>query len=90
MIELLGKSVEGQIIKEVKKATIHLRGSALEDEAIGDGVPRDDLATTSVGGSNMKKVLDTKINKTEMNDYLGKASKKDLEVLMRQVQILHK
>ena len=40
MIELLSKSVEGQIIAEVKKATIHLKGSPLEDDAVGpDGVP---------------------------------------------------
>jgi hypothetical protein len=92
MIELLSKSLEGSIIKEVKRATIHLRGSALEDEAVGEhGVPRDDLAVAGSGNGNMKKVLETKINKSEINEYLkGKSSKKDTEVLMRQVSILHK
>ena len=43
------------------------------------------------GTGNMKKVLDKKINKSEMNDYLkNKASIKDIEVVMRQIQILHK
>lgn len=67
-----------------------MRGSALEDDAVGDhGVPRDDLA--AAGSGNLKKVLETKINKTEINEYLkGKSSKKDTEVLMRQVSILHK
>ena len=66
-----------------------MSGSALEDDAVGDGVPREDLAFAGAG--NMKKVLDKKINKSEMNDYLkNKASIKDIEVVMRQIQILHK
>lgn len=84
MIELLGKSIEGQIIREVNRATAHLKGSSLEDDAVGDGVPREDLAVVGAGAASMKKVLDTKINKSEINDYLkNKASKKDTEVLMR-------
>ena len=39
----------------------------------------------------MKKVLETKVSKVEIVDYLkGKSSKKDLEVVMRQIHILHK
>jgi len=67
-----------------------LSGSSLEEDAVGDhGVPREDLAISNPG--NMKRLLQTKINKTEINEYLkNKASKKDTEVVMRQIHILHK
>ena len=42
MIEILSKSLEGTIIKEVRKATAHLHPSDIEDAAIGpDGMPSD-------------------------------------------------
>ena len=41
MIEIMNKSLEGTIIKEVRKATAHLNPSDLEDDAIGDGLPSD-------------------------------------------------
>ena len=91
MIELLSKSVEGQIRKEVKKQTQHLRGSALEDDAVGDGIPNEHQVGAEGEKNYMKKVLETKVSKVEIVDYLkGKSSKKDLEVVMRQIQILHK
>lgn len=64
MIELLGQSVEGQIVKEVKKATIHLRGSPLEDDAVGpDGVPPENMMMLGGGTAGMKKLLQTKVEK---------------------------
>ena len=64
---------------------MHLRGSALEDDAIGDGIPNENLLDTPGGNSvYVKKMLDTKINKSDLNDFLkDKSSKKDLEVTMR-------
>jgi hypothetical protein len=75
-----------QIIKEVRKATAPLKGSVLEDDAVGDGIPNEDQVGPAGDKVFMKKMLDTKINKNDLTDFLkDKSSKKDLEVVMRQI-----
>ena len=70
-------------MKEVKKATAHLRGSALEDDAVGpDGIPPDNFGMGGQG--QMKKLLQTKVEKSEIDDLLrNKSNKRDVEMALR-------
>lgn len=81
MVELLGKQVDTTISKEVKKATAHLKGSNLEDEAVDSGGP----ASKHHGSSN----IDHKFEKleTQLHD---KSNKQEAEMALRQISILHK
>ena len=72
MIELLGKSVSGQIQKEIKKATAHLKGSNFEKEANGpkhESNKTKGKARGDVSGADMKHMvllLKEKANKFDM------------------------
>jgi hypothetical protein len=85
MIELLSKSLESIINKEVRKATRHLHPSAFEDNADGNetGQPGGPLG---FGGGNVTKLLLNKVDKTDLADQLkGKSNKTDIEMVMRQI-----
>jgi hypothetical protein len=83
MIEILSKSLESTIIKEVRKATAHLNPSDLEDEAIGpNGIPSDtQLGLTNPG---VTKLIAKKVDKVELNELMKeKSSKADIEMVSR-------
>ena len=90
MIELLNKQLESTIIKEVRKATQHLQPSDFEDAAVGpDGVPPD--SSFGLAGVGISKLLAFKVDKKDLNEKLKeKSNKTDIEMAMRQIQILHK
>ncbi len=88
MIDLLGKQLQAMITTEVRRATAHLRGSALEDEAAGpDGVPPG----IELAPDTLRAHFDKKLDRNELESFLkDKSSKAETEMALRQIDILHK
>ena len=82
MVELLGKQVDGTILKEVRKATAHLKGSNLEVEA--------NLDSGGGPGTN-HQTSDLKHKFDKIDEMLReKSNKSEAEMSLRQISILHK
>ena len=56
MIEVMNKSLQATVLREVRKATQHLQASDIEDAAIGpDGMPPEN--TVGFTPANVTKLL---------------------------------
>mmetsp|Transcript_14949 Transcript_14949/g.23146 ORF Transcript_14949/g.23146 Transcript_14949/m.23146 type:complete len:114 (+) Transcript_14949:109-450(+) len=76
------------ITKEVRRATAHLRGSVLEDEAAGpEGIP----SGIGLAPDTLRAHFDKKLDRNELDSFLkDKSSKAETEMALRQIDILHK
>lgn len=79
-LDFIGGQVSNQVSVEIKKATAHLRTSALESDANGPKVSA--LVLTKISKKADKSDLDALFNL--------KASKTDSEMALRQIDIIHK
>ena len=79
-LDYIGGQVQSQVSAEIKKATAHLRTSALESDANGPKVSA--LVLTKISKKADKSELDALFN--------IKASKTDSEMALRQIDIIHK
>jgi hypothetical protein len=77
--------VEEKVKYETNKIQAILKGSTLEEEALGkDGIriPMD---------QNLARLIDTKLDKTDIDKLLKqKVSKAETQMLYRQISTLHK
>ena len=82
MIDLLGKQLSAMITKEVRRATAHLRGSILEDEAAG---PEGTMPTgIGVAPESLRAFFDKKLDRNELDEFLKeKSSKQETEMALR-------
>ena len=81
----LTSNVEEKIKYELNKIRAVLKGSSMEEEALGnDGV-------TNPLNQRIAKLIDTKLDKSELDKQLSKkVSKTETEMMARQITILHK
>ena len=85
-IELLESSLKKDILREIRLATAHLKGSFFEDEAMD--VDRK-LIIDQVSAKVLSQI-ERKVDKTDFREFLAeKTSKKEHEMTLRMVNLLH-
>ena len=81
LMEIHSRSVENKINSEIKKVVQFINGSAFEEIANGASAKK---STTSLGQVQVTKLIESKIDKAEIEEKLkAKSSKDDTEMLFR-------
>ena len=79
MIELIGKSFNQKISREIKKAASHLR-------QVNDSIDRGAGLEDGMPSKGIQRILDGKVSQNELKIHLDqKSSKADTEMVMRQI-----
>ena len=102
VMDNMGKSFGFKIISEVKKATNHLKQSVFDEGSSINVVHRPihspsdpDIKVTSIQdnkiGAAVEKALNLKADSQEVKELVyNKANKEDVQMTLRQIEILHK
>ena len=79
-----------KITQEVKSETAHLNGSFFEEDDKSNASDNGGAGWLPMVG-DIKKVLDRKLDKRDMHELIrSRASKKEQEIILRFLGILHK